>query len=97
MTVFIALAVLTVSTGTGVSDALINNGSLGILALVAISAAGILYRGMSAALELERKRVDELTAELAKANASMQAMSTGVLAEATRAIGEALTVTRDRR
>lgn len=80
-----------------VSDALINNGSLGILALVAMVAAGVLYRGMQSALILERKRVDDLTAELAKANAAMHQMAGTTLAEATRAIGEALTSTRERR
>lgn len=87
----------TVGVTPAVSDALINTGALGILALVAMSAATVLYRGMQTALALERKRVDDLTAELAKANATMQAMSTTTLAEATRAIGAALTATRERR
>lgn len=82
---------------SGVSEALINNGSLGVLALVALTAALILYKGMDRALELERKRVDALTAELREANSTMQTMSTTTLAEATRAISEALAATRDRR
>lgn len=82
--------------GGAPTDVLIQYGALGVLAALAIAAVRVLFQREVQALDLERKRADRLEAELAKANAAMQELAVGTLAEATRAISEALETTRGR-
>jgi hypothetical protein len=75
---------------------LLEFGVLGILSALALGAVRVLFQRETVALDLERRRVAELTAELARANSAMQQMSVTTLAEATRAISAALDATRER-
>lgn len=90
------MSVLAQEVGTVGADLLAQYGALGFVALLAVAAVKVLFGREVQALDLERKRADRLEAELAKANAAMQELCVGTLAEATRAISNALAETKGR-
>lgn len=78
----------------GATDSLLQYGAIGVLAALAVYAAWVLFGRMSKAYDLERARADRLEAEVRELNKAIQEKYLGVLAEATRAISDALAVSR---
>lgn len=72
-------------------------GAMGVLAGLAILAVKVLFQKNSQAYDRERERADRLEAELQRLNNLIQDKYLTTLAEATRAISDAMAYVRDRR
>lgn len=83
-------------TGEAVS-VFVQYGALGIIALLALGAVRVLFSRETKSLDLERARADRLEAELRQLNITIRDRYVETLSAATRAISEALDVTRERR
>lgn len=70
---------------------------MGILAGLAILAVKVLFQKNSQAYDRERERADRLEAELQRLNNLIQDKYLTTLADATRAISDAMAYVRDRR
>jgi hypothetical protein len=72
------------------SDAFLQYGAVGAVALLALLAVRVLFARVTATADLERARADRLEEELRRLNATIQERYVTTLSEATRAISEAL-------
>lgn len=71
-------------------------GAVGIIAIIALFAVRYLFKRETEAFDRERARADRLEQDLTKLNELVRDKYLTTLAEATRAIGDALAVVRDR-
>lgn len=78
-----------------VGNVLLQYGAVGALALLGLVAVRVLFRREIEAHEYHRQRADRLEAELRQLNTTIQERYVATLAEATRAISEALAATRE--
>lgn len=71
-------------------------GAIGILALVGLTAAAVLWKRISQIGDAERQRADRLEAELLKLNALISSELSGHLVRATEAMREVTDMVRHR-
>ncbi|HEX3640581.1 MAG TPA: hypothetical protein VHV10_04770, partial [Ktedonobacteraceae bacterium] len=71
-------------------DVLLQYGAIGVIATICIVAVRIMFGKLTEALEHERERADRLEKELGKINESVRGEYLGTIANATRAIADAL-------
>ena len=73
---------------------LLQYGALGVLALLAVIAAKVLYRSLSEARDRETARADRLEQELKELNEAVRRDVMAALAQADRAVQDALAAVR---
>lgn len=73
---------------------LLQYGAIGAIALAALLAVKVLYGNSQRAYERERDRADRLEEELGKLNEAVRTEYLRTLADATRAISDALAAVR---
>lgn len=75
-------------------DVLLQYGAIGVISLICIAAVRILFNKLTEALEHERERADRLEEELRKLNKTVHDEYLSTIADATRAIADALAAVR---
>lgn len=74
---------------------LLQYGSLGILAALAVLAVKVLFSRLTAELQAHKERADRLEGELRTLNSAVQERYMTTLSDATHAIADATSVIRD--
>lgn len=78
------------------ADVFVQYGALGVIAGLALAAVRVMFKRETDAHDQERARADRLEAELLKLNEAVRTQYISTVAEATKAIGDALSVVRRR-
>lgn len=77
-----------------VNDGLLQFGAVGVVAILALTAARVLWVRMAATLDRETQRADRLEAELKALNEMIRSEYMRTLSEATRAVSDAMAAVR---
>lgn len=72
-------------------------GAVGVIATLALSGIGVLFRRGMKILDREQARADRLEAQLQALNEAVRGQYTHVVSEATKAIGDAIALVRSAR
>lgn len=76
------------------NDVLLQYGAIGVIAVAAMVALRVVYGKLSEAYDHERERADRLEAELRRLNDTVRTEYVTTIAQATRAVSDALAAVR---
>lgn len=94
----VGVLLLVPADGAGVSDpvtgVLVQYGALGVLVIIALAAARVLFKRLTAAADREAQRADRLEEELRKLNEMIRSEYVRSMGDATKAVADALAAVR---